>query len=436
MSPNNERMRQNSKIPRSEVSNLKSEENKKKSSKSFRGDFLSISADSETRLDPGPVLPELLDLLLNPNLSIKLWDTIDWLKWLMAAGKTPDEFFNIVRRYDNATTCGLVWTANFVAYRCRTCGISPCMSLCAQCFQEGNHEGHDFNMFRSQAGGACDCGNSAVMKETGFCHRHGSQAQLNKPEVPPDLLAIADAIMPRIFLRFIQHCREHSNDRIGDVLEAMEDSSLFLDLLQELSRLGAAMRTIMTKALTNPMVYRDLTENNSSEYMRQTVDAYNEALNSIPFGEVPPGYEDISTLNGPLVHKTFLDEIVFWTVKFEFPQKLVCLLLNMLPDTEYEDAFARAFVQHYSRISVMLVSSGDSETLSNRVVHVSVQLFSDQLAMTIQSYLRNPDMVGTDPLSGFTEIPCLYSENIDNRHTLRDWCDRLVFNNEPLALDL
>lgn len=37
----------------------------------------------------------------------------------------------------------------------------------AFCLQEGNHEGHDFNMFRSQAGGACDCGNSAVMKESG-----------------------------------------------------------------------------------------------------------------------------------------------------------------------------------------------------------------------------------------------------------------------------
>lgn len=34
--------------------------------------------------------------------------------------------------------------------------------------QEGNHEGHDFNMFRSQAGGACDCGNAAVMKESGY----------------------------------------------------------------------------------------------------------------------------------------------------------------------------------------------------------------------------------------------------------------------------
>lgn len=73
----------------------------------------------------------------------------------------------LVHSYDNATTCGLVWTANFVAYRCRTCGISPCMSLCAECFQKGNHEGHDFNMFRSQAGGACDCGDTSVMKETG-----------------------------------------------------------------------------------------------------------------------------------------------------------------------------------------------------------------------------------------------------------------------------
>lgn len=76
-------------------------------------------------------------------------------------------FIFLVRRFDNAVICGLVWTANFVAYRCRTCGISPCMSLCADCFQAGNHEGHDFNMFRSQAGGACDCGDVSVMKKDG-----------------------------------------------------------------------------------------------------------------------------------------------------------------------------------------------------------------------------------------------------------------------------
>ena len=73
-----------------------------------------------------------------------------------------------VRQYDNATVCGLVWTANFVAYRCRTCAISPCMSLCADCFQAGNHVGHDYNMFRSQAGGACDCGDVNVMNAEGY----------------------------------------------------------------------------------------------------------------------------------------------------------------------------------------------------------------------------------------------------------------------------
>ncbi|KAK3873893.1 hypothetical protein Pcinc_021134 [Petrolisthes cinctipes] len=190
----------------------------------------------------------------------------------------------VVRRYDNATTCGLVWTANFVAYRCRTCGISPCMSLCAQCFQEGDHEGHDFNMFRSQAGGACELWQ--------LCRHEGNG---------------------EYFSAFIQHCREHSAESLERQLLAMDEAALFLDLLQDLSRLGAAMRHIMTKSLCNPkntwLTVRD--------YMK-------EALKSIPFGEVPPGYEDVATLNGPLVHKNFLDEIVFWTVKFEFPRdKLV-----------------------------------------------------------------------------------------------------------------
>ncbi|XP_042224390.1 E3 ubiquitin-protein ligase ubr3-like [Homarus americanus] len=418
---------------------------KRYAAKYLRDECLRNLSPGDLQTPRTQVLGELLDLLLNPAMRIKNWDTIDWLKWLMAAGRTPDDFFNTVRRYDNATTCGLVWTANFVAYRCRTCGISPCMSLCAQCFQEGNHEGHDFNMFRSQAGGACDCGNSAVMKESGFCHRHGSQAQLNKPEVPPDLLAIADALMPRIFLRFIQHCREHSPESLDQVLEAMEESSLFLDLLQDLSRLGAAMRKTMTKSLCNPIVYRELTQttcnHSNREYLLQSGRLYEEALNSIPFGEVPPGYQDVATLNGPLIHKTFLDEIVFWTVKFEFPQKLVCLLLNMLPDTEYEDAFARAFVQHYSRISVMLVQSTDSETLSNRVVHVSVQLFSDQdlaYRMTDSFHLLHVMIVSLKNMMKSICVPSTLHDKLRNSHKVVNCADHVMKNHcyWPLVSDL
>jgi hypothetical protein len=107
-----------------------------------------------------------------------------WLAILIFLKGFIMQYFNIllslVRRYDNATTCGLVWTANFVAYRCRTCGISPCMSLCSDCFKSGNHDGHDFNMFRSQAGGACDCGDTSVMKDTGWVLWHNSFCNMSE----------------------------------------------------------------------------------------------------------------------------------------------------------------------------------------------------------------------------------------------------------------
>lgn len=112
-------------------------------------------------------LQELLDSVLNPEKPATDTEALDWCKCLIAGGEGFEEFCKTVRSYDNATLCGLVWTANFVAYRCRTCGISPCMSLCAECFNNGDHTGHDFNMFRSQAGGACDCGDSNVMRESG-----------------------------------------------------------------------------------------------------------------------------------------------------------------------------------------------------------------------------------------------------------------------------
>lgn len=55
-----------------------------------------------------------------------------------------------------------------------------------------------------------------------------------------------------------------------------------------------------------------------------------------------------------------------------------------------QEAFTRAFVLHYSRISQLLVRSPDPDMLSNRVVHVSVQLFSNEklaLRMTEQMNL-------------------------------------------------
>lgn len=46
-------------------------------------------------------------------------------------------------------------------------------------------------------------------------------------------------------------------------------------------------------------------------------------------------YADQSIMD-VLKHKSFLEELLFWTIKYEFPQKMVTFLLNMLPDQEYK----------------------------------------------------------------------------------------------------
>ncbi|CAL8073578.1 unnamed protein product [Orchesella dallaii] len=399
-------------------------------------------------------LNKLLDNLLNPTKEIDNWETIEWCKWLMAGGCTPDEFAANVRRYDNATTCGLVWTANFVAYRCRTCGISPCMSLCAECFQRGNHKGHDFNMFRSQAGGACDCGDTNVMKESGFCYLHGPHANSRQRHgaddenaAPPDLLCVANAMLPRLVLRLIQHLRLNSTSLNG-LLGAVTSADRFIEMLHHLSSMGAAMRQVITHALTNPQIYKTLTEpvegSMSQELfgiMCSAKQTYEEALTSLQNPEPPEEYKDIPSLQKVLVHRTFLEELVFWTAKGEFPQKIVCLLLNLLPDPDYKEAFTRAFVLHYSRISQLLVKSEDADTLSNRVVHVSVQLFSNEklaLKMAEQMGLLHVMVISLQYMMSIISVPSPLHGKDKYYHRVVD-CNSSVMKDHcywPLVSDL
>ncbi len=400
-------------------------------------------------------LHALLDHLLHPEKPIDDQDSIDWCRWLVGGGNSYDDFASQVREYDTTAMCGLVWTADFVAYRCRTCGISQCMSLCQDCFRLGNHEGHDYNMFKSQAGGACDCGDASVMKESGFCVRHHGSSKPScsggARKAPFELMCVAENIVPRIILRLLQHLRintVHSQMQLSaaQALEkyeqVIEDAKRFLKLLHDFSSLGAAMRTVLTKALVDMQSYERLTNvNEDSEYasfMRRSGELYQDALVGLPNPDPPAEFQDCQALTAQLRHRNFLEELVFWTVKYEFPERLVCLLLKMLPDSEYKEAFTRSFVLHYSRVSMMLVRSSNSDKLSNRVVHVSVQLFSNEdlaLAMTeslsllhiMVSSLRNMmsavlipsemnlPSVDVDGGGGHLVVDC-------SKHVMRDHC--------------
>ncbi|KAI7808282.1 putative E3 ubiquitin-protein ligase UBR3 [Triplophysa rosa] len=442
-------------------------------------------------------LQELLDSVLNPERGSDP-EALEWCKWLLAGGEGFDEFCLTVRSYDNATLCGLVWTANFVAYRCRTCGISPCMSLCAECFNNGDHTGHDFNMFRSQAGGACDCGDGNVMRESGFCSRHRLKTGENVPLVPQDLLLMSEMVLPRFIITIIQYLRdgytepESAADRdLQKVLQQLEPQISFLE---ELTKMGGAMRTVLTKILTNQQTFKELSMGQEENvYAKKNYEKYLSALKSSGLVSVEergtggaaagatesPGgalsllgataaavledsskEEDQDGLQGvgqrkrvklssstkdpsimdTLKHKCFLEELLFWTIKYEFPQKMVTFLLNMLPDQDYKITFTKTFVQHYAFIMKTLMKSHESDTMSNRIVHISVQLFSnEELARHVTEECQLLDIMVTVLL--YMMESCLIKSELqdeeNNRHVVVNCGEALLKNNTywPLVSD-
>uniref|UniRef100_A0A8C6Q7G2 E3 ubiquitin-protein ligase n=1 Tax=Nothobranchius furzeri TaxID=105023 RepID=A0A8C6Q7G2_NOTFU len=439
-------------------------------------------------------LQELLDAVLNPEKTADT-EALDWCKCLIAGGEGFEEFCKTVRSYDNATLCGLVWTANFVAYRCRTCGISPCMSLCAECFNNGEHTGHDFNMFRSQAGGACDCGDSNVMRDSGFCQRHRLQTGENVPSIPRDLLLMSEMVLPRFILSTIQYLRDGYIESgknyfpvkrdLQKVLQQLEPQISFLE---ELTKMGGAMRTVLTKILTNQQTYKELSMGQEENlFSKKNYEKYLAALKNSGLVSVEEkrhvshrdfvysaldvifvvltifhhlsqedqdGGQSVgqrkrvklsSSTKDPFIieslkHKCFLEELLFWTIKFEFPQKMVTFLLNMLPDQDYKITFTKTFVQHYAFIMKTLMKSHESDTMSNRIVHISVQLFSnEELArhMTEECHLLDIMVMVLHYMMESCLVKSELQDEENNRHVVVNCSEALLKNNTywPLVSD-
>ncbi|XP_063285782.1 E3 ubiquitin-protein ligase UBR3 isoform X4 [Pelobates fuscus] len=438
-----------------------------------------------------------LDELLERVLSSA--DSLEWCRCLLAGGGSFEEFREAVRSYDNAALCGLVWTANFVAYRCRTCGISPCMSLCAECFNQGEHAGHDFNMFRSQAGGACDCGDSNVMRESGFCKRHRIKSRSCVPSIPHDLLLMSELVIPRFIFYLIQYLRDWYNEPADspaerDLQKVLQVLDPQISFLEDLTKMGGAMRTVLTQVLTNQQYYKDLCsgtgenectkshenylialkgsgltiseEKTSSASLETSPGTSAIAVQELTCGIETPEETDSSDEEGQdgrqsvgkrkrvklssstkehsimdvLKHKCFLEELLFWTIKYEFPQKMVTFLLNMLPDQDYKVAFTKTFVQHYAFIMKTLKKSHESDTMSNRIVHISVQLFSnEELARQVTEECQLLDIMVTVLL--YMMESCLIKSELQDEenglHVVVNCGEALLKNNTywPLVSD-
>ncbi|KAL7715179.1 E3 ubiquitin-protein ligase [Entamoeba marina] len=84
--------------------------------------------------------------------------------------------------------CRHVWGSETKAflYRCKTCALSPDSCICVDCFNAGDHTGHDWYMLKSGCGGTCDCGRKSAWKESGFCKNHGKEFKGDINEITPE----------------------------------------------------------------------------------------------------------------------------------------------------------------------------------------------------------------------------------------------------------
>uniref|UniRef100_A0A915PYR1 E3 ubiquitin-protein ligase n=1 Tax=Setaria digitata TaxID=48799 RepID=A0A915PYR1_9BILA len=218
-----------------------------------------------------------LDGLISGSVSSPFKSgTRDELRLLIAQGLTIAAFKKKMKEYDFSLKCNAVWSADAIAYRCNTCAFNPCMSLCADCFKNSDHEGHDFNRFFSQAGGACDCGNVDVLNESGFCFRHGPNAR--RPPVPsPNIVSLGEFIVPKLFVRlflcFRGWTRQYSSYKDGSSKESFSShlvnrAHVLIDLIQELVDCGGPIRDVIIRNLLDCQLYHSLNKRNAEDDIR------------------------------------------------------------------------------------------------------------------------------------------------------------------------
>lgn len=69
---------------------------------------------------------------------------------------------------------------------------------------------------------------------------------------------------------------------------------------------------------------------------------------------------------------------LFYNCFYNYIYNIVFLPRCVLSSPVPQITFTKTFVQHYAFIMKTLMKSHESDTMSNRIVHISVQLFSNE----------------------------------------------------------
>lgn len=79
-------------------------------------------------------------------------------------------------RADEKSVCAKIITKGDAVVHCQNCQVDKSCIICLACFENGNHEGHRYQIFKG-ASGCCDCGDKEAWSVQGFCARHSGEVK-------------------------------------------------------------------------------------------------------------------------------------------------------------------------------------------------------------------------------------------------------------------
>ncbi|GAB2263939.1 hypothetical protein Droror1_Dr00026073 [Drosera rotundifolia] len=196
------------------------------------------------------------DAKFSPSLTDLYQESLVWLQWLMFEGEPAEALENLASMNDGQRgVCGAIWGKDEIAFCCRTCEHDPTCAICVPCFQNGNHEDHDYSIIYT-VGGCCDCGDETAWNPEGFCANHrGSEKMQPLPE------NVAQAVGPVLDSLFwywkekliIAEGMPTENQAVSDhALDiGNELTSAIVDMLQDFCMCSESLLTFVSGVVIN-----------------------------------------------------------------------------------------------------------------------------------------------------------------------------------------
>ncbi|KAF4388594.1 hypothetical protein G4B88_021505 [Cannabis sativa] len=193
--------------------------------------------------------------LAGPTMKSIFRESLGWLQWLMFEGEPASALRKLAQlSVGQRGVCGSIWGHNDIAYRCKTCEHDPTCAICVPCFQNGNHEDHDYSVIYT-GGGCCDCGDVTAWKREGFCSKHKGAEQIQPlpEEYANSVGPVLDALLfcwEKRLLNAETTCKENPrlNERVTERKKvATELTFVIVEMLLEFCKQSESLLSFISK---------------------------------------------------------------------------------------------------------------------------------------------------------------------------------------------